>query len=104
MSESGPVRLARCDRCGAGFFPRRLICHRCGGSAFRDASAGDGVVEESTTVRRRVGTEGPPAVLATVRLTAGPHVIASIPRALPPGTRVMVSQQEGAIRAEAQRS
>jgi uncharacterized OB-fold protein len=101
VSESGPVRLALCNRCGLASFPRRLTCHRCGGSAFKSASATEGVVEESTTVRRRVGSEGAPAVLATVRLTAGPRVIAGMGRALPPGTRVVVSQQGGAIRADA---
>jgi uncharacterized OB-fold protein len=64
------LQIQRCTSCAAHWFPDRLRCPDCGG-ALQHTGAGEGRVEEQTTLRRTSG-----ARLASVRLDAGPVVIA----------------------------
>jgi uncharacterized OB-fold protein len=96
------IELAACTGCGAAFFPARLICPRCGGSGWSAQVVREGVVEETTCVRHAIGTpDGEPRVLATVRLPAGQRVVAGLDHQLPRGSRVELSELDGAILASA---
>ena len=104
MTNAGGARIAICERCGAAAYPTPLLCPRCGGRAFGEQITGSGVLEEVTTVRHRVGSEGTPTVLGTVRLPAGGRIIVAVDSIAPPGTTVTLEQQGGAIRARASES
>jgi hypothetical protein len=60
-----------------------------------------GVVEEVTTVRRRVGDHAgaEAAVLSTVALPDGQRLVAGLDQALERGTPVLLCQHDGAVRA-----
>ena len=98
MSEG--LILSRCGNCGMAFFPARLLCPNCGADQWRAEDAGEGVIEETTTVRQAAGHgEWQPRQLATVRLDSGPVIIAGIDRDYPPQTRVTVTASGGAALA-----
>lgn len=59
-----------CESCGGATFPRRLLCPRCGGRAFRDEPVERGTLEG-------VGDRGAVRVGA-VRTAAGPLAIVRI--------------------------
>ena len=80
MSE---LQIERCDSCGSAWFPARLRCPRCGGSAFTPTSAGAGIVEEIS------------ASIASVRLDAGPVVIARVESRAGTGARVVLDRDAG---------
>lgn len=102
-SPSGIV-IASCRGCGAGYFPPRLICPRCGARDWTEILVIGGVVEEVTTVRRAVGDAArEPTVLASVRLDDGPRIIAGIPGSLAPGDRVTLSSEGQAVLARPER-
>jgi uncharacterized OB-fold protein len=97
---SAGVSLGLCTRCGASYFPRRLMCARCGSIAWEHAVAREGVVEEVTTVHRRIGGSLPePVVLATVRLAGGQRIVARLNGSLARETPVLLHEQGGAVRA-----
>ena len=86
-----------CSACGRTVFPRRVLCPACGGAAWRRERVDEGVVEEVTTVHRAVGAAGePPVSLASVRLDAGPVVVARVDGDAAVGGRVEVGGDEGA--------
>jgi uncharacterized OB-fold protein len=66
------LQIQRCSACAAHWFPERLRCPKCGGR-LQWVPAGEGTVEQHTTLRRQNGT-----TLASVRLDAGPVVIARL--------------------------
>lgn len=77
------LEIQRCGSCGAGLFPERLRCPACGSLRFERVPAGLGRVEEQTTLRRpprrQDGADGGgPIRLGSVRLQAGPIVIARL--------------------------
>ena len=89
--------VAKCNRCGALYFPRRLICRRCGGDAWTDERLHDAVIEESTTVAHVAGGgHGAPRTLATVRAAGGLRLIVGLQTSLPDGARVLLTGKDGA--------
>ena len=88
------LEIQRCERCGTSAFPDRLWCPGCGADQLRHTAAGPGRVEEETTLRRL--TE--PVRLGTVRLQAGPLVIARLAARAETGSEVRLDRApEGAI-------
>lgn len=77
-------------------FPDRLWCPGCGAAdqSLRHVPAGPGHVEEQTTLRRAAE----PTRVATVRLEAGPVIIARLATDTQAGTRVRLERtSEGTI-------
>ncbi|MGN6870196.1 MAG: Zn-ribbon domain-containing OB-fold protein [Solirubrobacteraceae bacterium] len=88
------LQIQRCEVCGTSAFPDRLWCPSCGASAFQPVPAGRGRVEEETTLRR----SAEPITLGTVRLEAGPLVIARLAAGAKAGTHVRLERtREGTI-------
>ena len=86
-----------CAACGRAAFPPRLRCAACGGAAWRPERVEEGIVEEVTTVHRAVGVAGEtPVSLASVRLDAGPVVIARLDGEAAVGGRVELVAEQGA--------
>jgi uncharacterized OB-fold protein len=76
------LQIQQCKTCGAGWFPDRLRCPSCGGGEFDRISAGPGTVQEVTTSHRDN------AKLGSVRLDAGPIVIALLKPPTAPDARI----------------
>ena len=92
----GSLWVPACRTCGRKVFPPRLLCPACGGASWKRERAGQGVVEEVTTVQHPVGADGVAVTLASVRLDAGPVVVASLDGQLGPGDHVELVAVEGA--------
>lgn len=91
------LTVASCTQCGALYFPRRLICRKCGGAAFGDYLLREGVVEESTTISHVTRQENwKPCHLATVGTPEGLHVIAGVEAPFAEGARVKLEERQGA--------
>jgi len=89
--------VTKCGRCGSLYFPRRLICHRCGNDTWAEDYLREAVTEESTTVQHVAGrTDGTPRHLATVRALQGIRLIVGLEAPLPEGTRVLLFNKDGA--------
>ncbi len=89
------LQIQRCPACDTTWFPDRLRCPTCGGPLNRIA-AGAGTVEEHTTLRRQNDTK-----IASVRLDAGPVVIARLADATKAQPRVRLTVDDnGAITAQ----
>lgn len=94
------LQIQRCETCGANAFPDRLWCPGCGAGPLGHVPAGPGRVEEETTLRRPATAD--PVKLGTVRLQAGPLVIARLATGAEAGTQVRLDRTtEGAIWARA---
>jgi uncharacterized OB-fold protein len=91
------VPLQVCAECGAGAYPHRLICRRCGARQFELRRVVEGVVEQITVVHRAVGRDQEPHGLATVRLGGGQRVIAGLREAVMPGETVALQSEAGAV-------
>jgi uncharacterized OB-fold protein len=78
------LEIQRCQGCGTSVFPDRLWCPSCGADELRHVAAGPGRVEEETVLRRTAD----PIRLGTVRLDAGPILIARLSRHARTGTEV----------------
>ncbi len=92
-----PLAFWVCRTCGRPAFPRRALCPACGGHWWRHEHAADGVVEEVTTVRHAADApDGAAVVLASVRLDAGPVVVARLEGAAGTGARVALVAVDGA--------
>jgi uncharacterized OB-fold protein len=88
------LQIQRCEACGTNVFPDRLWCPGCGAGALQHVPAGPGRVEEETTLRR----SAQPTTLGTVRLEAGPLIIARLATGAQAGTRVRLERTaEGTI-------
>lgn len=72
------LEIQRCQACGTGLFPERLRCPRCGQAVTQRQPAGPGRVEEETHVRRPPAPSEEPVRLGSVRLDAGPVVVARL--------------------------
>lgn len=90
------IPLSRCGQCGAGYFPARLICHRCGHAQWTEERAPDGVVEEVTVVTHAIGQENwIPRKIASVRLSEGQLIVAGIADDVHAGMRVCLFEDNG---------
>jgi uncharacterized OB-fold protein len=96
----GGIVVGDCAGCGRLAFPVPAVCHRCGSTVWRSCRVEDGVVEEFARVQHAVGGTDGDVILASVRLHAGPLVIARIPDGVTAGTEVRVSSTAAGIRAE----
>jgi uncharacterized OB-fold protein len=92
------LEVQRCEACGVALFPDRLRCPTCGEPPTQRLPAGPGRVEEDTQVRR-AQDQSPGAVrLGSVRLDAGPVVIARLAQETGAGSVVRLDvTPEGAI-------
>jgi uncharacterized OB-fold protein len=89
------VSVSVCRTCGGRLFPPRLLCPACGGASWSSEPAGPGTVEEVTTVRHAVGADSDVSVsLASVRLDAGPVVVAGVDAHALPGDRVELADAD----------
>lgn len=94
MSEGIPVDA--CARCAHEVFPARLLCPRCGGSEWRRAYVSEGVVEESTLLRRAPGAPAlEPVYVGSVRLGESVLVVARIDSDVEDGTAVQLQYRDG---------
>jgi uncharacterized OB-fold protein len=90
-------RVTTCEQCGTSYFPRRLICRKCGNDSWSEAVLREAVVEESTTIRHVTGDDrAAPRHLATVRAGGELHLIAGLDAPLSDGTPVLLYEKDGA--------
>jgi uncharacterized OB-fold protein len=94
------LQIQRCRRCGTAWFPDRLRCPQCGGREWHRVPAGEGIVEEETSVRRPPAPDGGLVRLGSVRLDAGPVVIARLEEDVGAGRYVRLDAgADGSVRA-----
>jgi uncharacterized protein len=96
MSEPG-FTIPACANCGHSIWPPRLACPVCGAAEWNQKQAATGTVEDVTEAP---GYDETPTRLGTVRLDAGPPVIADIDRGAEAGDSVRLSLIDGVLRAE----
>lgn len=85
-----------CGACGHSVFPTRLLCPRCGEAEWRRTELEEGVVEETTVLRRAPGASFPePVSIASVRLEPGVRVVARLEADVGPGARVRLEYRDG---------
>lgn len=95
------LEIQSCAACGMVVFPDRLRCPACGGVCQERVPAGSGRVAEETTLRRSCGPLGP-VRLGSVRLEAGPVVIARLDDEVGSATEVWLElANDGTIWARA---
>jgi len=83
------VGIWRCVKCGAGFFPQRLLCARCHGDAFAPDRMYEAAVEEVSVIRHMLGqTDWQPRRLASVRTSDGQRITVGLTDASQPGTTI----------------
>jgi uncharacterized OB-fold protein len=88
------ITISRCNGCGAGYFPTRLICPRCGSASMRADKVHDAVVEESTCVRHAAAQENwSPKHLATVRTPESQVIVVGLEGPLAAGTRIKLFEE-----------
>jgi len=76
----------RCAKCGAGFFPQRLLCARCHGAAFEPDRIHEAVVEEISIIRHMLGqTDWQPRRIASVRTSDGQRITVGLTDSSEPG-------------------
>jgi uncharacterized OB-fold protein len=89
--------VAKCTQCGALYFPRRLLCRRCGGDAWVDTCISNATVEESTTVSHAIGQDRPELRhLATVRTCEGLRLVVGIKDPIEDGMWISLFDKMGA--------
>jgi len=89
------MRLGICGACGAAQYPPREVCVRCLSDAIdsRDVEAA-GTVLSLTTIHRSIDPQfTEPAAIASVRMDAGPVVIAFVEPGLKVGARVRLAEK-----------
>jgi uncharacterized OB-fold protein len=89
------LEIQLCETCGIALFPDRLRCPRCGEQPAKRVPAGSGRVEQQTEVRRPQDQSVGPIRLGSVRLGAGPVVIARLAAHIGPGTVVWLDVTRG---------
>jgi uncharacterized OB-fold protein len=91
-----------CDTCGHSVFPARLLCPRCGAAGWRRTELEEGVVEETTVLRRAPGASSlEPVSIASVSLEPGVRVVARLESDVGPGARVRLEYRDGVTIARA---
>jgi uncharacterized OB-fold protein len=87
------LTIFRCAQCGARYFPRRMMCHRCGGQDFAEESAHEAVVEEVSVIRHMLGQENwQPRRIASVRIGEDLRITVGLADESGPGATVALSQ------------
>ncbi len=89
--------IPACTNCGHAIWPPRLACPVCGAAEWEDVPAPTGTLLDVTEAP---GYDGEPIRLGTVKLDAGPPVIAGIDADVDPGETVSLHLADGALRAE----
>src|SRR5262249_1068770 len=83
----------RCARCGAIYFPQRLMCVRCGSVTFDEARLREAVIEEVTTIRHVLGQrDWRPCRIASVRTPEGLQLTVGLRDESGPRDRVLLEQ------------
>lgn len=97
MSMNG-LKVWKCSKCGAEFFPRRLLCLRCESPDLReDGHVHEGVVEEITVIRHVLGQEGwKPRRIANVRTPKGLMLTVGLLDDSQIGQRIEIGQDDTA--------
>jgi uncharacterized OB-fold protein len=94
VSEGVPIHA--CARCGHEVFPPRLLCSRCGASEWRRREASEGVLEESTVLRRAPGVPAlDPVHLGSVRMGGAVVVVARVESGVEEGAPVRLQYRDG---------
>jgi uncharacterized protein len=93
---SGGLPIFACAHCGHTVFPARLLCPRCGNSEWQSIDVTEGVVEESTVLRRAPGTSSlEPVHLGSVRVAGDVVVVARLEPGVDSGTSVRLEYRDG---------
>ena len=101
-STNAGVTIWRCATCHAVFFPERLLCSRCHGSAFTQDRVHEGVIEEISTLRHMLGQENwQPRRIASVLTSKGPRMTVGLRDESGAGARVELFEENGAPLARA---
>jgi len=88
------IGIVRCTQCGAGFYPARLMCPRCGSDTLAPDRVYEAVVEETTVVRYGTGQENfTPKHLATVRTAENQVIVVGTEGAVPTGERLALFER-----------
>ncbi len=94
MSDGVPMYV--CARCEHEVFPVRLLCPRCGGSEWQRRDVSEGVLEESTVLRRAPGTSpSDPVHVGSVRVAGTVVVVARLEPGVDEGAPVRVEYRDG---------
>jgi uncharacterized protein len=103
VSADAALQIPACRECGRAAFPPPRACPDCGGADWDERPAGVGVVEQLTTLRRVAGAAMErPVRLASIRLEAGPVLIARAGESVEVGSKVgIVTLADGALEAGA---
>lgn len=89
-----------CEACGHAVFPARYLCPVCHGRQWRKTPVHEGVVQETTATRYKMGGSGQDVLhLATVATSGGPIVIARLDGAVDEGATVSLALEDGALLA-----
>jgi uncharacterized OB-fold protein len=87
----------RCAKCGAGFFPQRLLCARCHGERFEADRVHEAVVEEVSIIRHMLGqTDWQPRRIASVRTADGQRITVGLTDESEPGAVIELFEQDTA--------
>jgi uncharacterized OB-fold protein len=88
------VGIWRCARCGAAFFPQRLLCARCHGESFAPDRVHEAVVEEVSIIRHMLGqTDWQPRRIASVRTSEGLSLTVGLTDESAPGTAIELFEE-----------
>jgi uncharacterized OB-fold protein len=88
------ITISRCNGCGAGYFPTRLICPKCGSPSMKADKVHNAVVEETTCVRHAAAQENwTPKHLATVRTPEGQVIVVGLPGPVDRGAKVQLFEE-----------
>lgn len=91
------VGIWRCEKCGVGYFPARLLCSRCHGPDFVTDRVTEGVVEQITVIRHVLGQgDWQPRRLASVRTVRGPTITVGLRDQCGPGDAIELFEEGGA--------
>lgn len=97
---SGAFEIPVCGACGHAVWPPRLVCPSCGAREWKRVDASEGTLEE---VSELAGSGSEPVRLCSVRLDAGPTVIAR-GEGGSPGERVSMALLDGVLLASGNHS
>jgi len=91
------MTIWRCKNCGAGFFPKRLLCSRCHGHDWEQDRVYAAMVEEVSTIRHMIGqTDWTPRRIASVRTADGQRMTVGLRDESEPGTAIALFEEGSA--------
>jgi uncharacterized OB-fold protein len=85
------IAIPTCANCGWMAFPPHLRCSRCGCADWGSTVVSRGVLEAVTTVERSLVTAARSATIGTVRVAAGPRLVARVAGGARAGDEVLLS-------------